>query len=48
MRTLADLPQLSSAGRDDLDVLFSIPMGRRIVAIMVGGETVGVTDVLVD
>lgn len=46
--TLADLPQLSSAGRDDLDVLFSIPLGRRIVAIMVGGETVGVTNVLVE
>ncbi|MAD78065.1 MAG: hypothetical protein CMJ51_01675 [Planctomycetaceae bacterium] len=45
--TIANLPQLSSAGRDDLDVLFSIPEGRRIVAIMVGDETVGVTNVLV-
>ena len=43
-----DLPQLSTAGRDDLDVLYTIPIGSRIVAIKLGDETVGVTDVTID
>ena len=42
-----DLPLLSSAGRDDLDVLYSIPEGKTIVAIMIGDETIGITNVTV-
>ena len=43
-----DLPLLSSASRDELDVLFSIPAGKTIVAIMIGDATVGITNVRVD
>jgi len=40
----ATLPMLSSAGKDGLDLLFSIPEGRRIVAIKLGELTVGTVD----
>lgn len=43
-----DLPLLSSASRDELDVLFSIPAGKAIVAIMIGDATVGITNVVVE
>ena len=43
-----DLPLLSSAGRDDLDVLYSIPEGKKIVAIMIGDQTIGLTNTTVD
>ena len=42
------LPQLSTAGRDGLDVLFAIPIGTKIVAIKLGDETVGTADVTID
>lgn len=38
------VPMLSSAGKDGLDLLFSIPEGRRIVAIKLGELTVGTVD----
>lgn len=44
---LEGLPLLSTAGRDELDVLYSIPVNRRIVAIKIGDVTVGVTNVTV-
>ncbi|MEE2973095.1 MAG: hypothetical protein VX672_08215, partial [Planctomycetota bacterium] len=48
VKGVGDLPRLSTAGRDDLDVLYTIPIGSRIVAIKLGDETVGVTDLTVD
>ena len=44
---LEGLPLLSTAGRDELDVLYSIPVNRKIVAIKIGDVTVGVTNVTV-
>ena len=43
--SVEDLPLLSSAGRDQLDVIYSIPVGKTIVAIMIGDQTIGVTNV---
>ena len=43
-----DLPRLSAAGRDDLDVLYSVPIGKTIVAVMIGETTICVTNVPVE
>ena len=42
--TVGAVPMLSSAGKDGLDLLFSIPLGRKIVAIKLGELTVGTVD----
>ncbi len=38
------VPMLSSAGKDNLDLLFSIPAGRRIVAVKLGDITLGTSE----
>lgn len=42
--TVGAVPMLSSAGKDNLDLLYSIPEGRKIVAIKIGELTVGTVD----
>jgi hypothetical protein len=39
--TISGVPMLSSAGKDSLDLLFSIPAGRKIVAVKLGETTLG-------
>jgi hypothetical protein len=38
------VPMLSSAGKDNLDLLFSIPAGRKIVAVKLGDITIGTSN----
>jgi hypothetical protein len=38
---IATVPMLSSAGKDTLDLIFSIPIGRKIVAVKLGDVTIG-------
>ncbi len=46
--TVGAVPMLSSAGKDGLDLLFSIPEGRRIVAVKLGELTIGTVDLQVN
>lgn len=43
-----DLPNLGSAGKDDLYILYRIPTGKTIVAVMIGETTICVTNVPVE
>ncbi len=42
--TVGNVPMLSSSGKDNLDLLFSIPVGRKIVAVKLGDVTLGTVD----
>ena len=46
--TVGKAPMLSSAGKDNLDLLFSIPIGRKIVAVKLGDITIGTADLQVE
>jgi hypothetical protein len=45
--TIGKAPMLSSAGKDNLDLLFSIPVGRTIVAVKLGDITIGTSDLVI-
>lgn len=46
--TVGSAPMLSSAGKDTLDLLFSIPVGRTIVAVKLGDLTLGTINLPID
>ncbi len=46
--TVGKAPMLSSAGKDNLDLLFSIPIGRTIVAVKLGDITIGTVDLAIE
>ena len=39
--SVGDIPNLSAAGKDSLDLVFQVPSGRKIVAVLFGDKTIG-------
>lgn len=44
VNAVGDAPNLSAAGKDSLELIFQVPEGRKIVAILLGDTTVGRLD----
>ena len=42
--SVGDAPNLSAAGKDKLDLVFQVPEGRQLVAVLLGDTTVGLLD----
>ena len=46
--SIGDVPMLSSAGKDSLILLFRVPMGRDVKALMLGDKTIATMDLKID